>query len=318
MSLEKIFRSFFSNHFPQGVQEPFLLAFSGGPDSSALFHLLLQEKIPFHALHINHGWRQESDSEQESLVALCLEKKIPLHTKRLSFTPEDKNLEDKARQERLALYKMLVTQENYRGVLLGHHADDQAETLLKRIFEGASLPKLKGLTKISSVEGISLYRPLLGATKKMLLEWLHAHNISYFTDSTNYDKRFLRTRCREDLLPLLSKNFGKAVVPALVRLGEAASELEAHVELLVAPYRNQVVRQGEQIELQIEIKNRSLFEIKAVIKDFFYTQGVILSAHGIEALVQHLTCWRGKKRFRFGKKGVLLDKRGQFFSITIL
>ena len=95
--------------------------------------------------------------------------------------------------------------------MLGHHADDWAEVVLKRLFEGASLPSLGGMTPHSSLKGMSLYRPLLPFPKKQILNWLSEQEISYFVDKSNESSEFLRGRIRLEMIPYLTQSFGKAI-----------------------------------------------------------------------------------------------------------
>ncbi|MCH9703393.1 MAG: tRNA lysidine(34) synthetase TilS, partial [Chlamydiae bacterium] len=121
---------------------PLLLALSGGPDSMALLHLMRELNHPFEVAHIDHGWREKSAEEAEKLQTLVNE---PFHLKRLEKFSQ--NAEDQARRARLNFFRELCEKRGLEGVLLGHHADDQAETVLKRLFEGARLTKLSGLER---------------------------------------------------------------------------------------------------------------------------------------------------------------------------
>src|SRR5258708_5164832 len=129
-------RSFFITH--NLTEKPLLLALSGGPDSMALFYQLLDLNHPFQVAHVDHGWRAESSQEGAILEELCREKKIALHLRKLKL--EGANLEDLSRKARLLFFQEVCSKEKLEGVLLAHHADDQAETVLKRVLEGASLP----------------------------------------------------------------------------------------------------------------------------------------------------------------------------------
>lgn len=311
--LEKTLQHFFSSH--DNEKKPFLLGLSGGADSTALFYLLLKLEVPFEAAHINHGWREESLKEEELLLKLCAEKKVPLHIKRLNFSAEDKNLEDLARRQRQEFYKELISKKDYIGVLLAHHGDDQAETVLKRLFEGATLSKLKGLQPVHQVQGITYYRPLLPFSKKKLVEWLDSHNYSYFVDVTNLDPTFLRGRFRTQILPQLSASFGKEVVPSLVRVAENAAELEEYLVGLLTPYRQKVVVSGLSATLEIDFRQKSTFEVKAIIKDFIEQRGIVPSAASVDMVLQHLRYPKGKKKIYFGQSLLVVEKqRWTFFS----
>lgn len=252
---------------------PLLLALSGGPDSMALFHLLKESQHPFEVAHIDHGWREESREEATYLQSVV---DVPFHLKKLQKAP--KNLEDVARKERLAFYKEVLEKRKLGGVLLAHHADDLAETVLKRIFEGARLTKLVGLEKESVVDGILLLRPLLDFRKKQILSYLK--DTKYFVDPTNMD---LRSRMRRDILPLLTEHFGKEIVPSLCRLSAYSKEL---------------------------CQFQDSFFVKNVVADFFEDQRVAVSRPTLENICRHLEQGSCHKVMRIGKQEVRIHRGG--------
>jgi tRNA(Ile)-lysidine synthase len=219
--MENLLSDFLECNYIPG--KPILLALSGGPDSLALFHLLVdcQKKMPLQlgVAHIDHGWRPESPREAEQLKHLVEHYHLPFHLKKLDPSRLKGNLEDASRRERLAFYRHLCSEYGYQAVLLGHQRDDQAETVLKRILEGASLPFLAGLEERTYLDGLMLWRPLLRISKRQIVYWLQERGIKAFEDSTNLDPKFLRGRFRSVIVPQLSKDFGKQVEGNLWKLG---------------------------------------------------------------------------------------------------
>ncbi|MBP9841745.1 MAG: tRNA lysidine(34) synthetase TilS [Simkaniaceae bacterium] len=197
---------------------PVLLAYSGGGDSTALFHLVLKYReiypLDLHVAHVDHGWREESEREALLLKDAC---PVPFYLHRLKVDPMEKNLEDRCRNLRLAFFYEIYQMLGAEALLMAHHANDQAETVLKRIFEGGSL---HGILPDRDIEGMRVLRPLLGVQKKELIAYLEKEGISYFTDPTNEDERFLRGKMRKSIIPLLEEHFGKGIVAPLCRLAE--------------------------------------------------------------------------------------------------
>jgi tRNA(Ile)-lysidine synthase len=197
---------------------PVLLAYSGGGDSTALFELLLKYReiypLDLHVAHVDHGWREESQEEALRLKARC---PVPFHLERLEIDIKAGNLEDRCRQLRLAFFNQVYQEIGAEALVMAHHANDQAETVLKRIFEGGPL---HGLLPDRLIEGMRVLRPLLGVQKKELLAYLDREGVPYFTDSTNEDERFLRGKMRKTIIPLLEEHFGKGIVAPLCRLAE--------------------------------------------------------------------------------------------------
>ena len=150
------------------VNKPLLLALSGGSDSKALLQLLLDYKAkkPFelHIAHIDHGWRKESSQEALELQALIDLHGIAFHLEILKEMPAA-NLEEFCRIKRYEFFEKLQDQFGFQAVVLGHHEDDLVETILKRLFEGASFKHILAMDLISKKGTLNLWRPLLKVKK---------------------------------------------------------------------------------------------------------------------------------------------------------
>lgn len=297
---------------------PVLLAFSGGPDSLSLLHLLIEYQqihpLPFSLAHVDHGWREESSIEAETIVSMAQKLQVPLHLKKLNPKQMSGNLEAACREERLQFFASLCREHGYEAVLMGHHADDMAETVLKRLLEGAALPYLAALCPEMLIHGMKVWRPLLAVPKKNILKWLEARNLQGFHDRTNLDTKFLRAKFRVHILPFLTHTFGKDVSPGLCHLAKESKELRDYLDEQIAPYLKQVVKndKGSLLDLRDECP-RSLFELKYLIKQFCKENGFSLSR---ESLEKAATCVQNKatrKSFnvRSSKMAVVLlvDKR---------
>lgn len=219
---------------------PVLLGYSGGPDSKALLYLLLECRrffsLEVHLAHVDHGWRQESGQEAAGLQREAELLGIPFHLKTLSsgdFVPG--NLEEQARELRLGYFRGIYAEYNCQALVLGHHADDRAEVVLKRVFEGASLFNLGGLAHEKLIHGTLVWRPLLGFSKKEVVEWLERRHMTYYQDPTNYSSANLRGKMRGEILPALSRSFGKEIASSLCRLGEESQQLKEYFSELNRP-----------------------------------------------------------------------------------
>jgi tRNA(Ile)-lysidine synthase len=306
--LEKQFLDFLSHYCPD--RPPMLLGLSGGPDSMALFHLLLQAGYPFEAAHVDHNWREESRAEAAFLKNLCDDHQIPFHLHILCKQLEKNNLEEKGRKARLSYFQSVIQKQGLHALFLAHHADDQAETVLKRLFEGATFPKLRGLLPVKQLGTLSIFRPLLKIGKKDILKWLEEKDIFYFEDPTNHDPSFLRSRLRNEMLPSLSQSFGKEVSNNLCRLGEAAAELSEFLEELANPYLSQVKELEEQALLDLSLcfpPHRYL--LKTVLRQFFDRQGISISQSNVETIASHLQNKSSNKAIQIEKYQVIIHKR---------
>lgn len=176
-----------------------IVALSGGSDSVALtFGLyLLREKlgITLEAAHFNHHLRgKESDEDEAFVRAFCDRYDIPLHLGGGQVVPGEKGLEAAAREARYVFLRALP------GVVAtAHTADDNAETVLMHLIRGTAL---KGLGGIGPRNG-NVIRPLLGATRQDVEDFLTEYCLPHREDSSNHGDAFLRNRIRHHVMPLL-------------------------------------------------------------------------------------------------------------------
>ncbi|MEI8125684.1 MAG: tRNA lysidine(34) synthetase TilS [Parachlamydiaceae bacterium] len=258
--------------------KPLLIGFSGGPDSLALLHTLLSLKENIAIAHVDHGWREESREEAAKICSMGAELGVPVHMKVLALGNPGGNLEAICRDERLSFFNSLCEKYGYEAVLLGHHADDHAETVLKRILEGAALSNLCGITPETVFGKMKVWRPLLTVTKKDILCWLHNRGLEGFNDRTNTDAKFLRARLRTDLLPYLSTVFGKEVCSGLCHVGNESAELIRYLDNKVSPYLAEISSGpfGSLLDLSIKCPEEGV-ELKHLLRRFFEKEKITFS-----------------------------------------
>lgn len=216
-----------------------LIGLSGGADSMALAHLLLQKRaageIDLCAVHVNHGLRgEESDGDEAFVQAMCRRWQLPLKTYHLS--PPDNPSEEWARQARYDCFRQALEHFGADVVALAHHQDDQAETLLLHLLRGAGLKGLSGMAERGEVLGVPVVRPLLSCPRRELQAMLERAGIPWREDSSNQDNRYLRNALRHQLLPMLEQlapGAGARIAAAsdLLREDDAALEQAAEAFL---------------------------------------------------------------------------------------
>jgi tRNA(Ile)-lysidine synthase len=224
--------------------ETLIIGLSGGADSTALLDLLanLPEGQPrLVAAHLNHCLRgAESDADEEFCRGLAEQYKIPFESRRVhvkTFAGSNAlNLEDAGRQARIAFFDKLTITWKATAVVLAHHADDQAETVLMRLLRGSGMTGLAGM---SYKNGRGIIRPLLNITRAEIETYLAERSLVWREDESNQDKSFLRNRLRHELLPILEQ-INPAVRSCLLT---TATVLSAENELL----DRQTVHAAEQI-----------------------------------------------------------------------
>lgn len=289
--------------------QPLLLGFSGGPDSLALLHLLHACHPNLHVAHVDHGWRPESAREAEDLRQRSLG--YPFHLHRLEGIPAK---EDLARQERLKFFRKLYNQFECQALVLGHQANDQSETVLKRIFEGASLGALGGIRRIAQLEGMVILRPLLEIEKAKLENWVKKKGLTPIYDQTNLDRNYLRGRMRSEIMPTLSQQFGKEVSGNLCRLGDLAQELESYLERKIEKYESSIQETQEDITIDFTpFYPFEAVEMKFFLKKITERKKVFLSHDSIQILYEILE--RGEGHKKIGSEGHWIEIRGRSIAI---
>lgn len=181
-----------------------LLAASGGRDSTALAHLLWQAKIPFALAHMNYKLRlDESDQDEQFVRDLALLLKVPVFVECVDAAQVKGNRQAVCRNLRYSWLQALCNQHAFRGILTAHHATDQAETVLMALMKGRGLRARSGMDyKVGHV-----YRPLLQAPSEEIEEFVRSSQIDYRVDSSNQSLRYDRNYVRHILAPLLTARF---------------------------------------------------------------------------------------------------------------
>ncbi len=262
-------------------KSPLLLGFSGGSDSLALVHILLtlkpQLRFELHLAHLDHGWREESAKEAEVLAGKAKEWGVPFHCKRVAPEALKGNLEAASRVERLKFFSEVYQAQNCQALLLAHHAQDQMETVLKRVLEGLSLPYLSGMMATKSLMGMEVWRPLIKISKADIQNYLDAFNLHPLEDRTNLDPKYLRARMRSEIIPSLNKSFGKEILPGLSRISAEAAELKEFLDDYLALYLKKIEHNphGAFLDLSQECPKTS-FEIKYLLRKLAESKGFSL------------------------------------------
>lgn len=221
--------------------ERILAAVSGGTDSVALLVLLHHSIVPLDisvaAAHYDHGLRgKESEGDADFVRDLGRALDIPVIVG--SATTEDglsykrAGLEAAARQARYAFLASAAASAGADKIATGHTADDQAETFLIRLLRGSGGRGLRGILPWREDQVI---RPLLNTRRSALRTFLAGRRIPFRTDSTNADRRFLRNRVREEVLPLLEE-INPSIVETLCRQARFLGRDEASLSALAEEF----------------------------------------------------------------------------------
>lgn len=297
--------------------KPVLLGLSGGPDSLALLHLLFkcQQSKPFTLgiAHVDHGWREESGSEAEQLKEMAASLNVNFHLKTLKPSSITGNLEDACRKERLRFFSEICQKHGYQAVILGHHAGDHAETVLKRVLEGAPLYKLNGIEACSQQGSLNIWRPLLTFSKEELLVFIQEAQLNPIEDRTNFDPRFLRARMRQKIIPHLTEEFGKQVQSSMQEIGRDSKELDDYLSKVLSSTLSKVDVSPRGLMLDLENCNHHILELKYIVKRFSEMAQAPISRTNANLAAHFLQSRSANKKIDAGKGFILIDRERLFF-----
>ncbi len=242
--------------------EKVLVAVSGGADSVALLSILCELRehlsIALFAVHVNHGFRgAESDADAAFVEALCEQWGVPCLARFLDIPALLKerggSAQDVSRRERLRFYREVAELEGAATVALGHHKDDQAETVLLHLLRGSGAGGLSGMSPVTSLVGLRLVRPLLAERREALVSYLEERGISYRTDSSNDKDYYSRNLLRNRVMPLLH-SISPQVVEAIARSADLLRDEDEQLHRLTeALWSDGVEADGDVVIISSEV-----------------------------------------------------------------
>lgn len=213
-----------------GEGDTVVIGFSGGPDSLCLAHLL-ERLAPRHRwrlvlAHFDHQLRGEASRQD---AAFCrqwaADHGLEIHVGTADVPREAKlrgeSTEQAARRCRYAFFQEVQSAVEGHRIALGHHRDDQAETVLMRLIRGTGTDGLAGMRPLRS-DGV--IRPLLAESRQAILEYCLNHDLTPCADETNLESLYTRNSLRLEVLPLLAERYNPKVAEALCRAADIAAE----------------------------------------------------------------------------------------------
>lgn len=261
---------------------------SGGADSVCLFYLLIElqkwRKFRFVAVHVNHELRGEEACKDEKFVEnLCMENGIPFRSVHRNVGEMASQMglstEEAGRKARYEVFEEVLREVNGTKIVLAHHQDDQAETMIHHLARGTGITGLCGLKPASG----NRIRPLLCLKRNEIEEYLKEKGIEWQTDSTNLDDTYTRNKIRHHVVSYLCKEINPETVSHMARTAEELRETEELLQVLTKERVDRMVERhsdygiiSEQLREEPGILQRRVFleEIKRAAgssKDFTRT-----------------------------------------------
>lgn len=207
---DKIYQSFLENLKQDNSNLEILLGFSGGLDSSVLLHLLSQMRAKLNfklkAIHVHHGLSASANDWKNFCKEKCKLLDIEFYSEKVKINEKTSlGIEGEARKLRYKAIKK--TQKDF--VALGHHQNDQAETLMLQLLRGAGLKGLAAMPEFDPKR--KFWRPLLNIKKDTLEKYAKNKKIEYIDDESNQDINFDRNFIRKKILPLIESRYPSSI-----------------------------------------------------------------------------------------------------------
>ena len=206
------------------------VAYSGGLDSHVLLHSLVQllgsESIT--AIHINHQLSKNAASWEQHCQRQCQQLGIKLISETVVVSASGQGLEQAAREARYEVFEQLLQQGDL--LLMAHHADDQAETVLYRLLRGSGVRGLSGMPEQRALGDGSLLRPLLSCRRSELEDYARRERLCWVDDESNFAIDFDRNFLRHQVVPALAsrwQDYAERISHSASLCGEADSLLDA-------------------------------------------------------------------------------------------
>lgn len=202
-------------NFPQ--TESYLIAYSGGADSTALLHLMAQVQN-VRAIHINHGLQVQAEDWQNHCQKTCDRLKVPLIIEQANLSSDS---ESACRNARYAFFSKHLNSNEM--LLTAHHAEDQAETVLLKLMRGTGINGLSGIASVKKFSQGFIGRPLLAINPHDLKAYLVNHDMKWIEDPSNASNQYRRNFLRNSIIPNLQFKFPN-VISSINRSAENCRE----------------------------------------------------------------------------------------------
>jgi tRNA(Ile)-lysidine synthase len=253
-----------------------LIGVSGGRDSVALLHLLVERGYRKLVVgHLDHQLRgRASRADARFVERLAAKLRLACVTERADVkalaASRGISIETAAREARWDFFRRAARRARAGGLILAHHADDQVETFLFHLLRGAGPAGLAAMRPASELGALKVFRPLLGVWRKEIDAWLLERGHRWREDATNADDTPTRNRIRRRILPGLAKALGREVRPAIWRAAELLGAEEEWIHALLAP---EVAALGEDLSVN-EIRGEGTAKQRRLLRAWLERNGV--------------------------------------------
>ncbi len=210
--------------------ETYLLACSFGPDSMALFDMLLKQNAKIVCCHVNYHKRGiDSDNEENNLRKYCEEHNVPFEVLDARTIKKEGNFQEWAREIRYMFFAQMYAKYNAKGVFIGHQQDDLIETYIMQTRRGGRVEEY-GLKEVSQMRGMTIIRPLLKYTKGELAFYDRENQVPYAIDSSNLSNDYTRNQIRHDIIDKLSTMDREHFIQEIQKMNREQEDFEEELK----------------------------------------------------------------------------------------
>ncbi|TQV81416.1 tRNA lysidine(34) synthetase TilS [Aliikangiella coralliicola] len=229
------------------------IAFSGGVDSKVLLHAMVRLRelgllSSVSAVHVNHGLMPQADDWAAQCQNDCERYGVKLSVTRLSLSEQERasNIEAAARAGRYEFFKRRLAAGEF--LLMAHHRDDQAETLLFRLLRGCGLSGARAIPEKRPLGKGYLFRPLLTLSREEIVDYARQQGLTWIDDPSNESEAFSRNFLRHKVLPIIGSKW-PAYAKTLSRFSEIVTEQYQLLEDLAQVDFEQVGNRENQLNI---------------------------------------------------------------------
>jgi tRNA(Ile)-lysidine synthase len=260
--LEAKVEAFLERHSFTLENKKMVVGVSGGPDSLALLYYLSGQRdkrgISIVAAHVDHMFRgQESLEDALFVKAYCKLNHIPFEMAQINvpkrIEQSGRSTQAEAREARYEFFAEVLEKYDYPYLVLGHHGDDQMETILMRLTRGSSGKARAGIPFIRPFGNAQIFRPFLGLSRGDIEQYCNEHHLQPRIDPSNAKSVYSRNRFRKEVLPFL-KSENRQVHEHFQRFSEDLQIDESFLQELTVKSMNTVMKTEEAGNITIDIK----------------------------------------------------------------
>lgn len=218
----------------------YAVGFSCGIDSTALLIAMLNKGFKVTGWNIDHAWREECEFTKNFIEEFSKKHNVKVLSERLKHARSNKNREAVARKARYTQFEVWANETGVSNVCLGHHIEDQAETVYMRLLKGSGVRGCAGIRFNNKMGELNVFRPFLSLSKKELSEYLELNNVNWIEDPSNKDCTIMRNKVRNQTFPFM-KEKGLDAINLFNRIGQVAQKAEIIIDEILDQYSYEVI-----------------------------------------------------------------------------